>query len=110
MITRFALFEGQVHAGQTEAFRQAVLSELLPKWRAFPGALAVRVAFSDARDEGAPEYPLILAVDYPDVEAVDRALASPARAAGRAATEAILSRFFTGRVHHHVTTAHAYGL
>jgi hypothetical protein len=36
MITRYALFEGQVHPGQTEAFRAAVLTEILPVWRAFP--------------------------------------------------------------------------
>ena len=39
MITRYALFEGRVHDGQEEAFRTAVLEEVLPKWRAFPGAL-----------------------------------------------------------------------
>ncbi len=40
MITRYALFEGHVHDGQTEAFRAAVMAELLPKWQAFPGALS----------------------------------------------------------------------
>jgi hypothetical protein len=108
MITRFALFDGSVHPGQTAAFRAAVLAELLPLWRQFPGALAVRVSFADARDDGAPEYPMILAVDYPDLAAVDAALASPVRAQSRAATEAVLARFFTGRVHHHVTSAHAH--
>lgn len=110
MITRYALFEGKVHDGQTEAFRQAVLTELLPKWKAFPGATAVRVSFSESRDDGAPEYPLILAVSYPDLSAVDRALASPARSEGKAATEAVLARFFTGRIHHHITTAHDHEL
>jgi hypothetical protein len=110
MITRYALFEGTIHQGQTDAFRAAVLQELLPKWKAFPGATSVRVTFAQARDDGAPEYPLILAVNYPDVEAVERALASPARAAGKAATEALLPRFFTGRIHHHVTSAHEYDL
>lgn len=110
MITRYALFEGKVHDGQTEAFRQAVLAELLPKWKAFPGALSVRVTFAESRDEGAPDYPLILAVSYPDRAAVDHALASPARTEGKAATEAVLARFFTGRIHHHVTVAHEYPL
>ena len=110
MITRYALFEGSIKPGLTDAFRAAVLEELLPKWKAFPGALAVRVTFAEARDEGAPEFPLILAVDYPDQAAVDAALASPARTEGRAATEALLPRFFTGRIHHHVTTAHDYVL
>ncbi|WP_179379373.1 hypothetical protein [Jannaschia marina] len=110
MITRYALFEGTVTEGQEAAFRAAVLEELLPKWKAFPGALAVRVTFGDARDPGAPEFPLILAVDYPDIAAVEAALASPARTEGKAATEALLPRFFEGRIHHHVTTAHAFPL
>lgn len=106
MITRFALFDGTVHPGQEQAFRDAVLSELLPKWQAFPGATEVRVCFAESRDPGAPEYPLVLAISYPDLAAVDTALASPVRAESRAATETVLARFFDGRVHHHVTTAH----
>jgi hypothetical protein len=109
MITRYALFEGSIRPNEEDAFRQAVLSDILPKWRAFPGALAVRVSFAVSRDDGAPAYPLILAISYPSLDAVEAALASPARAEGRAATEAVMARFFTGRIHHHVTTAHEYG-
>lgn len=108
MITRYALFEGTIAQGQTEAFRQAVLTELLPTWQAFPGATCVRVSFADSRDDGAPEYPLILATDYPDQTALDLALTSPQRTASRAATQSVVARFFTGRIHHHVTTAHEY--
>lgn len=110
MITRYALFEGQVKEGQNEAFRKAVLEEILPKWRQFKGALAVRVTFAESRDEGAPEYPMILAISYPDLETVEAALASPIRAQAREATESVLARFFTGRIHHHITTAHDYVL
>ncbi|WP_296494481.1 hypothetical protein [Rhodoferax sp.] len=106
MITRYALFEGQVQAGQTDAFRAAVLAEILPKWNAFPGALAVRVCFANERDDGAPEFPLILAISYPDRLAVDTALASSVRAEAKAATESVLARYFTGRIHHHITEAH----
>ncbi|HEX9858729.1 MAG TPA: hypothetical protein VGA75_10255 [Paracoccaceae bacterium] len=110
MITRYALFEGKVNEGQQEAFRAAVLQEIVPKWRAFPGALSVRVTFAEARDEGAPEIPMILAISYPDLAAVETALASPARAEAKAATESVLERFFTGRIHHHVTRAHEFPL
>jgi len=110
VITRYALFEGQVHEGQTEAFRKAVLAEVLPKWKGFPGALAVRVCFADERDEGAPSFPMILAISYPDREAVDTALASPVRAEAKAATDSVLARFFTGRIHHHITQANDYVL
>jgi hypothetical protein len=106
MITRFALFDGQVNPGETKAFRAAVLAEVLPHWKSFPGVLAVRVCFADERDDGAPELPLILAISYPDRAAVEVALASPERAAAKAATESVLARFFRGRIHHHITEAH----
>jgi hypothetical protein len=110
MITRYALFEGRVLEDQEAAFRQAVLTEILPKWKAFPGAQSVRVTFAEFRDEGAPEIPMILAISYPDLETVEAALASPARNAAKAATEAVLARFFTGHNHHHVPTAHDHEL
>jgi hypothetical protein len=108
MITRYALFEGTVAPGQTQAFRAAVLAEILPVWRRFPGALAVHVTFADDRDVGAPEFPLILAIEWPDRATVDAFLDHPIRKEGRAATEGVLSRFFTGRIHHHITTAHSF--
>jgi hypothetical protein len=110
MITRYALFEGTIKPGQTEAFRAAVITEILPRWKEFPGALDVRVSFAEARDDGAPEYPMILAINYPDLAAVDTALASPVRTQARAATESVLSRFFDGRIHHHVTLANEFTL
>ncbi|NSZ18388.1 hypothetical protein [Agrobacterium vitis] len=110
MITRYALFEGTVKPGQTEAFRAAVIETILPKWKQFPKAIDVRVSFAEARDDGAPEFPMILAINYPDLEAVEAALASPVRAEARAATEAVLSQFFDGRIHHHVTLANEFVL
>ena len=110
MITRYALFEGKVKDGQTEAFRKDVIETILPKWKAFPGALDVRVSFCEERDDGAPEFPLILAINYRDMAAVDAALASPVRAESRAATEAVLSKYFEGRIHHHVTLANEFPL
>lgn len=110
MITRYALFEGKVKNGQVEAFREAVIARILPTWKQFPKATDVRVCFAESRDEGAPEYPMILAVNYPSLKAVEEALASPARAEARAATESVLAEFFEGRIHHHVTLANEYAL
>jgi len=104
MITRYAMFEGTVKDGETAAFRAAVLDELLPKWEAFPGARTVRVTFTDEADDGAPAFPLIMEIDYDDRAAVTTALNSDARTAGKEATEALLPRFFEGRIHHHITT------
>lgn len=108
MITRYAIFEGRLHEGHADAFRRDVLTQMLPVWRRFPGALAIRVAFAEGRDEGAPEYPLILAIDWPDMATVEAFLVHPVRSEGRAATEAVLARHFTGRIHHHVTSAHSF--
>jgi len=103
MITRLALFEGSVHAGQTGAFRSAVLDRLVPLWKQFPGNIDVRVMFSDDRDPGAPAFPLILAVTYPDKDTMESALDSAARHQSKEVTGEIVSAFFDGRIHHHVT-------
>ena len=103
MITRFALFEGKVKDGQTEAFRKAVIERILPKWRQFPHATDVRISFAEQRDEGAPEYPMILAITYPDRPTMEAALEHPIRLSSRAATQAAIAGRFEGKIHHHVT-------
>lgn len=108
MITRFALFEGSVKPGKTEDFRTAVKERLVPLWTQFPGNSDVRVMFGEERDEGAPEFPLILAISYPDRAAMTGALESDARNRSREVTGEIVSEFFEGRIHHHVTEANAY--
>ena len=108
MITRFALFEGAVRSGQQDAFRAAVLERLVPLWRQFPGNTDVRVMFSDDCDEGAPEFPLILAISYPDEATMTGALDSPARFQSKDVTGQIVEEFFDGRIHHHVTQRHEF--
>jgi len=108
MITRFALFEGSVKSGYTEAFRAAVKERLVPLWTQFPGKTEVRVMFSDDRDEGAPEFPLILAISYPDIATMEAALEAPARYQSKEVTGEIVAEFFDGRIHHHVTQLNDY--
>ena len=108
MITRFALFEGSVKPGQTEAFRAAVKERLVPLWTQFPGNSDVRVMFGEERDEGAPEFPLILAITYPDRAAMEGALSSPARFQSKEVTGEIVAEHFDGRIHHHVTELNTY--
>ncbi|WP_171210105.1 MULTISPECIES: hypothetical protein [unclassified Ruegeria] len=108
MITRFALFEGSVKDGQTAAFRQAVQDRLVPLWTQFTGNLGVRVMFGEDRDAGAPEFPLILAISYPDQKTMEEALESPARYQSKDVTGDIVSEFFVGKIHHHVTELNAY--
>ena len=108
MITRFALFEGAVKPGHQDAFRGAVLERLVPLWTKFPGNTDVRVMFSDDRDAGAPEFPLILAISYPDQRAMEAALDSPYRAQSRDVTGEIVAEHFDGLAHHHVTQLNEY--
>ncbi|RWI16180.1 hypothetical protein [Mesorhizobium sp.] len=108
MITRYALFEGSVKDGQTEAFRAFVNDELVPLWTTFEGAQEVRVMFGEERDDGAPEFPLILAITYPDRAALERAMGCAARFKSRDKTGELVGLFFDGRIHHHVTAAQSF--
>lgn len=110
MITRYAMFEGQVREGQTAAFRAFVQDELVPLWTKFDGAHEVRVMFSEERDEGAPEYPLVLAISYPDRQAMAEAMICDARYASKDKTAELVEQFFDGRIHHHVTSARSFAL
>lgn len=103
MITRFALFEGAVAPQNVDAFRAAVLERLVPLWTQFPGNTDVRVMFGEERDEGAPEFPLILAISYPDRATMEASLESPARFQSKEVTGDIVGQYFDGRIHHHVT-------
>lgn len=108
MLTRYALFEGTVKEGRTPAFRSFVNENLVPLWTRFDGAAEVRVMFSEERDEGAPEFPLILAISYPDKAAMEMALSCEARFKSREVTGILVERYFDGRIHHHVTEASAF--
>ncbi|WP_137155570.1 hypothetical protein [Rhizobium sp. FKL33] len=107
MIIRYALFEGEIHAGMEEQFRAFVKERLVPLWTRFPGAEEIRVLDGLDRDEGAPVYAMALAIRYPDMAAVEQALASDARVQSRAVTGELL-KMFTGKVHHHLFSANEY--
>jgi hypothetical protein len=107
MIIRYALFEGEIHAGMEEEFRAFVKEKLVPLWTRFPGAEEIRVLDGLDRDEGAPIYAMALAIRYPDMAAVEKALASDVRVESRAVTGELL-KMFTGKVHHHLFSANEY--
>lgn len=104
MITRFAVFEGHVREGRTREFRAAVIERLLPIWQGFPGNRGVRVNFTDHADDGAPAFPLILAIDYPSLDAMEAALGTPIRQRSKDMTTDVMAEFFDGQIHHHVTS------
>ncbi|MEX6508756.1 hypothetical protein [Jiella sp. M17.18] len=104
MIVRQAFFEGTIHAGREAEFRRFVEDRLVPMWRRFPGVRDLRVLFALERDEGAPPFPLALAMTFDDRAALQEALAAPVRFESRAVT-AELMQMFDGHIHHHVFEA-----
>lgn len=103
MITRYALFQGDVFPDKLEAFKKAVMDELLPTWLIYPHATAVRVSFASDRDDQAPNLPLVLAVDFASRDGLDAALNSQERLDSRAATQRVLPELFKGEIFHYVT-------
>ena len=101
MIVRQAFFEGIIHAGREAEFRAFVEERLMPMWRRFPGVRDMRVQFALTRDEGAPPFPLSLAMCFDDEAALARALEAPIRFESRAVTAELMT-MFDGRIHHHV--------
>ena len=104
MLMRLAIFEGSVRPGQEDAFRAYVTDRLAPLWRQFDGAAEVRVLFGAEHDAAGPDYPLMLAITYPDRAAMERALASPARYESRDLLPELFERYFDGKMHHHLMT------
>jgi len=107
MIVRYAFFEGSIRDGMEEDFYKFVDEKLVPLWTQFDGAIEVRTYAERERDEGAPGFPLILAIIYPDRAALDRAMACDARFKSADETKNLL-KMFDGRIHHHVTEAAVY--
>ncbi|MBO0906139.1 hypothetical protein [Jiella sonneratiae] len=101
MIVRQAFFEGTVHPGREAEFRQFVETRLVPMWRQFPGVRDLRVMFALSRDDGAPPFPLSLAMRFDDEAALAEALEAPIRFESRAVTGELMA-MFDGRIHHHV--------
>lgn len=103
MITRYAMFQGEIVAGRLADFQKSVMEELLPTWLVYPGATAVRVSFATDRDDQSPNVPLVLAVDFASRQALEAALNSQERLDSRAATQRVLPGLFTGQIFHYVT-------
>jgi hypothetical protein len=99
MFTRSAIFEGRIHAGYEEEFFRLVEEQLLPVWKRMPNAQEVRVMRTVNTDADTPAIVMVQEVDYPSMQAVEEALASPVRTEGRAITDEMMS-MFDGRFYH----------
>lgn len=86
MITRTAIFEGRIQPGHEEHFFQEVENRLLPLWEEFPHASNVRYVRALESDHETRPVVMLQQIDYPSVEAMREALASPARDRAREAT------------------------
>ena len=94
MITRYAIFNGTVKAGEQASMRAWVEANLAPLWRQFAGAEAVQVLYGVEQDANGPVIPLILAITYADEAAMARGLDSPARYTSRDLLPEFYQRFF----------------
>jgi hypothetical protein len=106
MITRTAIFEGQVKAGHEDEFFRRFEQELPPIWREFPHASNIRLFRVQSGDEGAPPICMIQQIDYPSLAALEEAIASPARQRARALTLELME-MFNGRFYHLVSGGNA---
>jgi len=99
VITRIAIFEGRVRPGCEERFFTAVEERLLPLWRQFPQALAVRYYRIHALDPDARPIAMVQQIDYPSRAALEEAVRSPIRERARAVTLELME-MFDGRFYH----------
>lgn len=83
-------------------FGGAVVERRLSTWKVFPGNECVRVNVTDPADDGAPIFPLILAVANPSVAAMNDARATSAGKLAREMTADVMSEFFDGQIQYHV--------
>ncbi len=104
MLTRTAIHEGAIKAGQEEEFFGRVRDELEPMWRKFPNVTAVRVQRTRTMDKDARPIAILLEMDFPDMKAVDECMASKIRPESHEATERVAT-LFEGRFYHYVTEA-----
>ena len=58
--------------------------------------------FGVEQDDGGPEIPLILAINYPDRAAMARALDSPARHESRDLLPGFFETYLDGSLHHYL--------
>jgi hypothetical protein len=105
MYIRCAFFEGKVKPGHEQAFRDFVTRKLVPLWTQFPGAREVRVMSQKESDAENPHYAMVLAIQYPDMAAIEKALHSDVRTKSREVTGELV-KMFDGRIFHTVFDLH----
>ena len=108
MLTRVAVFEGALVAGQEDNFFADVKERLEPIWRAFPHVADVRVLRTFESDPGSIPVVMVLEMDFPDMEAIRASLASDIKTKAHATTLDVLKPF-TGRFFHFICESRSLG-
>lgn len=106
MITRTAIFEGQVRDGHEDEFFKTVEVRLAPLWSQFPHAENVRWYRIIESDPDARPVAMIQQIDYPSKAALEEAVKSPVRDKARALTMELM-KLFDGRFYHLVSGDHS---
>jgi hypothetical protein len=106
VLTRTAIYEGQIKPGHEPEFYRRVKEELEPIWARFPHVTAVRVQFTQTADADARPIAMVLEMDFPDMAAIEDCLASAIRPQAHAKTEAVM-QLFDGRFYHFIAEARA---
>jgi hypothetical protein len=99
MYIRCAFFEGKIKPGQDLKFHNFVTQKLVPLWTQFPGAQEVRVLSQKESDTDNPHYAMVLAIRYPDMAAIEKAMQSDVRFKSREVTGELV-KLFDGRIFH----------
>lgn len=104
MYIRCAFFKGKVKEGYQEKFDTYIDTVLVDTWRAFPGALEVRVLREVESDN--PEMPLelVISIKFESIDAIEKALNSPERYDSREKSQPLIE-MFEGDVFHTVFKA-----
>ena len=103
MITRTAIFEGNIKKGFEDTFYAHVENELLPLWKQFPHASNVRYFKVTESDNEEREIVLIQQIDYPSKAHLEEALNSESRTKARSKTLE-LNAIFDGWFYHLISS------
>jgi quinol monooxygenase YgiN len=96
---RTAFWQGKPKPGMEQQWRHAILTELLPAFRATPGVHDAKACWPDKLEDHPPEVACQFIVEFASRADLDRMLASPERAAVRANVKKAVA-LFEGHISH----------
>lgn len=104
MYIRCAFFKGKVKEGYQQRFDEYIDTVLMDTWRAFPGALEVRVLREVESDNPNIPLELVISIKFDSLHSIENALNSPERQDSREKSKLLID-MFEGEVFHTVFKA-----